>query len=51
MSCQEPELAEKGMRNTGSENYGGPVVTAGQKVRRRSIRALLENVFVKSSGC
>ena len=24
-----PELAEKGMRNTGSENYGGPVVTAG----------------------
>jgi quinoprotein glucose dehydrogenase len=24
-----PELAEKGMRNTGSENYGGSVVTAG----------------------
>jgi quinoprotein glucose dehydrogenase len=24
-----PELVEKGMRNTGSENYGGPVVTAG----------------------
>ncbi|MFN7994082.1 MAG: PQQ-binding-like beta-propeller repeat protein [Bryobacteraceae bacterium] len=24
-----PELAEKGMRNTGSENYGGPVVTTG----------------------
>jgi len=24
-----PELAEKGMKNTGSENYGGPVVTAG----------------------
>jgi quinoprotein glucose dehydrogenase len=24
-----PELAEKGMRNTGSENYGGGVVTAG----------------------
>lgn len=24
-----PELAEKGMRNTGSENYGGPIVTAG----------------------
>jgi quinoprotein glucose dehydrogenase len=24
-----PELAAKGMRNTGSENYGGPVVTAG----------------------
>jgi quinoprotein glucose dehydrogenase len=24
-----PELAEMGMRDTGSENYGGPVVTAG----------------------
>lgn len=24
-----PELVEKGIRNTGSENYGGPVVTAG----------------------
>ena len=24
-----PELAAKGARNTGSENYGGPVVTAG----------------------
>jgi quinoprotein glucose dehydrogenase len=24
-----PVLAEQGMRNTGSENYGGPVVTAG----------------------
>lgn len=24
-----PELVAKGMRNTGSENYGGPVVTAG----------------------
>ena len=24
-----PELVENGIRNTGSENYGGPVVTAG----------------------
>ena len=24
-----PELAAKGMTNTGSDNYGGPVVTAG----------------------
>ena len=24
-----PELVKKGLRNTGSENYGGPVVTAG----------------------
>jgi quinoprotein glucose dehydrogenase len=24
-----PQLAAKGMKNTGSENYGGPIVTAG----------------------
>jgi quinoprotein glucose dehydrogenase len=24
-----PELAAKGMKQTGSENYGGPIVTAG----------------------
>ena len=24
-----PQLVEQGLRNTGSENYGGPVVTAG----------------------
>jgi quinoprotein glucose dehydrogenase len=24
-----PSLARKGMKNTGSENYGGPIVTAG----------------------
>jgi quinoprotein glucose dehydrogenase len=24
-----PELAAQGMKNTGTENYGGPVVTAG----------------------
>ena len=24
-----PELAEQGLKNTGSENYGGPIVTAG----------------------
>ncbi|HEY6376663.1 MAG TPA: quinoprotein glucose dehydrogenase, partial [Edaphobacter sp.] len=24
-----PELAAKGMKNTDSENYGGPIVTAG----------------------
>jgi quinoprotein glucose dehydrogenase len=26
---QYPELVAKGMRDTGSENYGGPIVTAG----------------------
>jgi quinoprotein glucose dehydrogenase len=24
-----PELAAKGLKNTGTENYGGPIVTAG----------------------
>ena len=24
-----PDLAQQGMKNTGSENYGGPIVTAG----------------------
>jgi quinoprotein glucose dehydrogenase len=24
-----PDLAAKGIKNTGSENYGGPIVTAG----------------------
>ena len=27
-----PELAAKGLKNTGTENYGGPVVTAGSLV-------------------
>jgi quinoprotein glucose dehydrogenase len=27
-----PELAAKGMSNTGSENYGGPIITAGNLV-------------------
>ena len=26
---EHPDLAAKGLRNTGSENYGGPIVTAG----------------------
>jgi len=26
---EHPELAAKGMKDTGSENYGGPIVTAG----------------------
>lgn len=26
---QYPELAEHGLTNTGTENYGGPIVTAG----------------------
>ena len=28
-SASIPELAAKGLKNTGSDNYGGPVVTAG----------------------
>ena len=46
-----PELARQGLRNTGSENYGGPVVTAGGLVfiaatnHDRKIRA-----FDKATG-
>ena len=46
-----PELAAKGMRDTGSENYGGPVVTAGgllfigATIRDRKFRA-----FDKDNG-
>jgi quinoprotein glucose dehydrogenase len=46
-----PQLAEQGMKTTGSENYGGPVVTAGGLVfiaatnHDRKIRA-----FDKSTG-
>lgn len=46
-----PELAAKGMKNTGSENYGGPIVTAGgvvivaATIYDRKIRA-----FDSSSG-
>jgi len=46
-----PELAAKGLKDTGSENYGGPVVTAGGLVfiaatnHDRKIRA-----FDKSTG-
>jgi quinoprotein glucose dehydrogenase len=41
-----PELAAKGMKDTGSENYGGPIVTAGgiviigATIYDRKIRAL-----------
>jgi PQQ enzyme repeat len=28
-AATNPELAAKGMTNTGTENYGGPIVTAG----------------------
>ena len=46
-----PELAAKGMRNTGSENYGGPILTAGGLV---FIAATLHDnkfrAFDKSTG-
>ncbi len=48
---QYPELVAKGMPNTGSENYGGPVVTAGgvlfigASVRDKKFRA-----FDKTTG-
>ena len=58
-----PELVAKGMKNTGSENYGGPIVTAGGLVfiaatlQDRKIRAfdkdtgkLLWEAVMPSSG-
>ena len=60
-----PELAAKGIADTGSENYGGPVVTAGglvfigATIRDRKIRAfdkmtgrlLWSAVLPDASGC
>ncbi len=60
-----PELAATGMANTGSENYGGPVVTAGglvfigASIRDRKIRAfdkktgelLWSAMLPQASGC
>jgi quinoprotein glucose dehydrogenase len=48
---QYPELVAKGMKDTGSENYGGPVVTAGGLV---IIAATVEDkkirIFDKATG-
>jgi quinoprotein glucose dehydrogenase len=61
---QYPELVAQGMPNTGSENYGGPVVTAGgvlfigASVRDKKFRAfdkttgkLLWETLLPFSGC
>jgi len=46
-----PELAAKGLRNTGSENYGGPVVTAGGLVFiGATIRDRKFHAFDKATG-
>jgi quinoprotein glucose dehydrogenase len=49
-----PELASKGMRNTGSENYGGPVVTAGDcssSARRITIISFGPMTRIRASCC
>lgn len=46
-----PELAAKGLRNTGTENYGGPVVTSnGLLIIAATIRDNKIRIFDKTTG-
>jgi quinoprotein glucose dehydrogenase len=46
-----PELAAKGMRNTGTENYGGPAVTSnGLLIIAATIRDNKIRIFDKKTG-
>ena len=46
-----PELAAKGLRNTGTENYGGPVVTSnGLLIIAATIRDNKIRIFNKKTG-
>ena len=46
-----PELAAKGLRNTGTENYGGPVVTSnGLLIIAATIRDNKLRIFDKKTG-
>ena len=45
-----PELARQGIRNTGTENYGGPVVTKGGLVFIASTMDEKFRVFNKNTG-
>jgi len=47
---EEPELAKKGIRNTGSENYGGPVVTAGGVIFIAATKDEKFRAFDKKTG-
>lgn len=45
-----PALAEQGLRHTGSENYGGPIVTAGGLVFCSGTRDKKIHAFDKDTG-
>lgn len=45
-----PELAEKGITNTGSESYGGPIVTAGGLIFIAGTRDEKMRAFNKETG-
>lgn len=45
-----PELREKGMEQTGTENYGGPVVTAGGLVFAGATKDAMFHAFDKDTG-
>ena len=47
---EHPELVGKGIRHTGTENYGGPVVTAGGLVFIAATMDEKIRAFDKSSG-
>ncbi len=46
----EPALLEKGIKNTGSENYGGPVVTASGLLFIAASKDGMFRVFDKNNG-
>ena len=45
-----PELAAEGMHNTGTENYGGPIVTAGGLIFCSGTRDSKIRAFDKDTG-
>ena len=47
---EHPELAAKGMRNTGAEQYGGPIVTKGGLVFIAATQDAKFRAFDKSTG-
>ncbi len=47
---EEPSLAEKGIRNTGVENYGGPVITASGLLFIAATKDGMFRAFDKKTG-
>ncbi|MBI3117865.1 MAG: PQQ-binding-like beta-propeller repeat protein, partial [Candidatus Hydrogenedentes bacterium] len=47
---ESPELAAAGYRNTGAENYGGPIVTAGGLIFIAATKDEMFRAFDKETG-